>query len=175
MQDAKRSAVRQHFGRVPAYVTFVPADLTEPGWHAALYDRGFEPSTPTLFLWEGVTYYLDALAVDSVLQVIAMVSSLGSYVALDVLSRDVLEGRRNGYGTAEHVAYVGRLENPSALEFPLMTPEAFCVTGGSNFSKKPDPPTSNGFTSAALTAACRGGQSPSRPPRRSSPRSRTNP
>ena len=40
------------------HVTFVPVDFTSQDWMVELRAAGFDPSEPTIFLWEGVTYYL---------------------------------------------------------------------------------------------------------------------
>jgi O-methyltransferase involved in polyketide biosynthesis len=40
-------------------VTFVPADFQTEDWLARLVAAGFDRAARTVFLWEGVTMYLD--------------------------------------------------------------------------------------------------------------------
>lgn len=73
-------------------VTFVPADLMQSDWLDKLVNAGFEPEKPTLFLWEGVTMYLDQDAVENALRVIAGTAS-GSVVAFDYFTANTIRSR----------------------------------------------------------------------------------
>jgi O-methyltransferase involved in polyketide biosynthesis len=53
---------------------------------------GFDPDEPALFLWEGVTMYLDREAVESTLRKIASTAK-GSVVAFDYLTTESLESQ----------------------------------------------------------------------------------
>jgi methyltransferase (TIGR00027 family) len=52
-------------------VTFVPADFENEDWLACLTAAGFDRGKRSLFLWEGVTMYLDREAVEDTLRKIA--------------------------------------------------------------------------------------------------------
>ena len=54
-----------------AGVTYVPVDFLRTRVEDALAAAGCAPGRSTLFLWEGVTSYLDAAAVDATLRTIA--------------------------------------------------------------------------------------------------------
>ena len=56
-QAEKREALRDSCID-SSHVTFVAVDFANEDWIASLLGAGFDPSLPTLFLWEGVTYYL---------------------------------------------------------------------------------------------------------------------
>lgn len=71
-------------------VTFVPADFEQQDWFAGLTAAGFDPGEPTLFLWEGVTMYLDRAAVEDTLHTIASTAP-GSVVAFDYFTTEALE------------------------------------------------------------------------------------
>jgi methyltransferase (TIGR00027 family) len=73
-------------------VTFVPADFEKEDWLACLTAAGFDPGERTLFLWEGVTMYLDRVAVEDALRKIASTAH-GSVVAFDYFTTEALESR----------------------------------------------------------------------------------
>jgi methyltransferase (TIGR00027 family) len=60
----------------------VPVDLRE-AWPAALVQAGFEPSTSTAWLIEGLLMYLDEGERDLLLDRVSLLSSAGSRLALD--------------------------------------------------------------------------------------------
>ncbi|HEV7962046.1 MAG TPA: SAM-dependent methyltransferase [Actinoplanes sp.] len=73
-------------------VTFVPADFEKEDWLARLTAAGFDPGERTLFLWEGVTMYLDREAIEDTLRKIASTAP-GSVVAFDYFTTEALESR----------------------------------------------------------------------------------
>jgi methyltransferase (TIGR00027 family) len=73
-------------------VRFVPADFEKEDWLACLTAAGFDPAERTLFLWEGVTMYLDREAVETTLRKIASTAH-GSVVAFDYFTTEALESR----------------------------------------------------------------------------------
>jgi methyltransferase (TIGR00027 family) len=75
-----------------ARVTFVPADLMQADWLEKLMAAGFEPGKQSLFIWEGVTMYLDRAAVENILHTVAG-TAVGSVVAFDYLTTDTMESR----------------------------------------------------------------------------------
>lgn len=76
----------------PAGVTFVAADFEKEDWFSRLVEAGFDPGEPALFLWEGVTPYLDRAAVEDTLRKIAGTAQ-GSIIAFDYFTTEVLESR----------------------------------------------------------------------------------
>ncbi len=73
-------------------VTLIPADFQQEDWLARLVGAGFDPARPTLFIWEGVTPYLDREAVEDTLRKIASTAQ-GSLVAFDYFTSEVLESK----------------------------------------------------------------------------------
>lgn len=71
-------------------VVVVAADFEQEDWLAKLIAAGFDASQPALFIWEGVTPYLDPAAVEETLRKIASTAA-GSIVAFDTFTSEVLE------------------------------------------------------------------------------------
>jgi methyltransferase (TIGR00027 family) len=68
----------------------VAADFEHEDWLARLVEAGFDATRPALFIWEGVTPYLDRAAVEDTLRKIASTAP-GSIVAFDHFTTEVLE------------------------------------------------------------------------------------
>jgi len=73
-------------------VTFVSADFEREDWLVRLVESGFDATRPALFLWEGVTPYLERAAVAATLQKISSTAP-GSVVAFDYVTTELLESR----------------------------------------------------------------------------------
>lgn len=86
---AIKQAVLARAGVDPAGVTFVGADFEQGDWLNRLVAAGFDGDKPALFLWEGVTPYLDRAAVEDTLRKIASLAP-GSVVAFDYFTTEVL-------------------------------------------------------------------------------------
>lgn len=71
-------------------VVLVAADFEQEDWLAKLVEAGFNASRPALFIWEGVTPYLDREAVEDTLRKIASTAA-GTIVAFDHFTTEVLE------------------------------------------------------------------------------------
>ena len=113
-QASKIERVKKAFGKIPANVAYVPIDFNDETLDK-LPTCGFDRSLKTLFIWEGVTLYLDAEAVDATLAWVQANAAPGSAIIFDyqyisaptrartrrnyayaVLSR--LSGERRGFG-----------------------------------------------------------------------------
>ena len=88
-QMVKRETL-QKVGIDSSAVTFVAADFENDDWLARLSAAGFDPGERTLFLWEGVTMYLNREAVEDSLRKIASTAQ-GSLVAFDYFTTEALE------------------------------------------------------------------------------------
>ena len=71
---------------------FVAADFEKEDWFDCLVEAGFDADKPSLFLWEGVTPYLDRAAVEDTLRKIAGCAR-GSVVAFDYFTTEVLDSQ----------------------------------------------------------------------------------
>ena len=88
-QSVKKALLRQ-IGVDMTTVAFAPADFENEDWFVRLVDAGFDPSMPTLFLWEGVMMYLHKQAVEDTMRKVASTGK-GSIIAFDYLTTEPLE------------------------------------------------------------------------------------
>jgi methyltransferase (TIGR00027 family) len=88
-QLAKQKKLRKIFGDLPEYVTFVPVDFNEETLQK-LFDFGYNRQLKTLFISEGVVYYLTPEAVDRTLEFVVKNSISGSSIVFDYLYLSVL-------------------------------------------------------------------------------------
>lgn len=94
-QEEKIKKVKDIFGEVPAHVVYVGVDFNQQSLAECLRSGGYDSTLRTLFIWQGVTYYLTPEAVDSTLELIAHQSGSGSAVVFDFIDRAVLEGSQS--------------------------------------------------------------------------------
>jgi len=92
-QTVKKKKLKQIFGKLPSHVTYVPADLQNRDFASSLLATGYNQNLKTLFIWEGVTMYLDAGSVDQVLLFVSQNSGTGSSIIFDFTSPQVVQGR----------------------------------------------------------------------------------
>jgi methyltransferase (TIGR00027 family) len=71
VQASKRARLTRSLAASGSHVRFVPIDFNVEPFDTALAASGFDASRPALFLWEGVSQYLQPAAVDAVLRTIA--------------------------------------------------------------------------------------------------------
>jgi methyltransferase (TIGR00027 family) len=81
-QASKMGRVKKIFGKTPTNVTYVPIDFNDETLDK-LRTYGFDLSLKALFIWEGVTYYLDAEAVEATLTWVRENASPGSTIIFD--------------------------------------------------------------------------------------------
>ncbi|MCF8460557.1 MAG: class I SAM-dependent methyltransferase [Flavobacteriales bacterium] len=74
---------------------YVPIDFMKDELSEVLAKSGYDHSIKTLFIWEGVTMYLNAESVDSTLAFVASNTGTGTTVYFDYLMQSVLDGRCN--------------------------------------------------------------------------------
>jgi methyltransferase (TIGR00027 family) len=88
--QATKREILHRAGVDSAGVAFVSADFEKEDWFGKLVDAGFNPDQTALFIWEGVTPYLEKAAVEATLRKISG-AARGSMVAFDYFTTEVLE------------------------------------------------------------------------------------
>ena len=96
-------------GRPPGHVTYVPCDFAREAVEDTLRAAGFRSKVRTLFVWEGVTNYLDEASVDAMLR---FMSREGAEVLFTYVDRAILDGSRSFEGALESLRYVRKLNEP---------------------------------------------------------------
>jgi methyltransferase (TIGR00027 family) len=83
---------------LPKELTFVSIDFNKDDLFETLSRAGYQEGQKSLFLWEGVTMYLSAQAVDDTLDFIRRRAGPGSRVAFDYIYASVLRQENRCYG-----------------------------------------------------------------------------
>jgi methyltransferase (TIGR00027 family) len=111
-------------------VSFVPVDLVTGDLVAALRAAGFRALEPTVIVWEGVTNYLTAAAVDATIRRLADLTATGSTLIFTYVDRRVLDGDDSDAGAQEWRAAVGRGGEPWTFGFdPAALPTYLAARG----------------------------------------------
>jgi methyltransferase (TIGR00027 family) len=100
----KKELVGAAFGQLPENVAYVPVDYRSREIGRALRQAGYDEKGKTLFVWEGVTPYIDAASVDRTLQFIADHATPGSELVFDYIPDDVTRGDYQKYPGARFQA-----------------------------------------------------------------------
>jgi len=82
-QERKRDCLRRAGLAEPAGLVFAPIDFNTQSIATVLREAGYDPGRKTLFLWEGVTYYLTGDAVDDVLRLVTENTHPETTIAFD--------------------------------------------------------------------------------------------
>jgi methyltransferase (TIGR00027 family) len=91
-QQIKMAKVKKIFGALPPQVNFVAVRFNSQSLKERLLQSGYRPDLKTLFIWEGVTMYISAQAVDDTLAFIAGQSPPGSWVVFDYFPPSIADG-----------------------------------------------------------------------------------
>jgi len=98
MFDRVLGVLRRKKIPLPAELVFASINFDQEELSAALENAGYQAGQCSLFLWEGVTMYLSAQAVDKTLDFIRDSSASGSRVAFDYLYAAVIRKENRYYG-----------------------------------------------------------------------------
>jgi methyltransferase (TIGR00027 family) len=109
--ERKRTQLKERFGKLLRNLRYVPIDFNRKGLGCTLHEAGLTDSVKTVFLWEGVTNYLTAEAVDSVLRYVSGFPS-GSRVIFTYVHSGLLDGTVKFYGAERLLADVDELHEP---------------------------------------------------------------
>jgi methyltransferase (TIGR00027 family) len=129
-QERKRRLLDEAGVAPPDALTFVTVDFTRDDLREVLERAGFDPTAETLYVWEGVTYYLPADAVDRTLAFIRASSLVASVVLFDYLVD--APDMRSRYGVAESEAMMRDTYRGEPVRFGIKegTIESFLAARG---------------------------------------------
>jgi methyltransferase (TIGR00027 family) len=105
---------RERLGRAPPHVTYVALDFVHDALEEGLRHAGLQSGVRTLFLWEGVTNYLDEPSVDATLRFVARA---GTTLLFTYVDEAILDDPARFEGARESIATVRKLGEPFTFGF----------------------------------------------------------
>lgn len=111
MIEVKQARLTKMIGVLPPHVTFVAVDFARQRLSDALPAIGFRENLRTFFLWEGVTQYLSAEAIDAVFDFVATAPP-ASRIAFTYIDRRILDGSQQSKADQRMLVFVQRLSEP---------------------------------------------------------------
>jgi methyltransferase (TIGR00027 family) len=111
VQETKKKRLHRHFGRLPANVTFVPIDFDKESLEEVFSRTAFDPSKPSLFVWEGVTQYLSEQAVRRTLAFVGA-SAPGSVLVFTYVLQSMIERHSDLPGAEKLLDVVAKRGSP---------------------------------------------------------------
>jgi methyltransferase (TIGR00027 family) len=93
---------------LPGNVEFVSIDFNKDSLEEVLSKAGFDMYKYTLYLWEGVTYYLEPDSINTTLESIKRISNKGSAIAFDYLVKVPPEETHKYYGLKELLEFMAK-------------------------------------------------------------------
>jgi methyltransferase (TIGR00027 family) len=132
-QQRKQEILRQAGIPLSERLVFVPVNFNTDDLKYILTQAGFSVDRQTLFIWEGVTYYLLAEVVDAMLESIHSISPNGSSLCFDyaALSRESLDEagvkRLREIMKSNHSAEPTRFGIPEGLIGPFLSTRGYQI------------------------------------------------
>ena len=102
-QNRKRTCLKKADMDIPAHVKLVPINFNKDPLKEVLENAGYENNVETLFIWEGVCYYLDPNSVDATLDYLKCFSHPESVLAFDYALSVSEHNMDQYYGAEEFV------------------------------------------------------------------------
>ena len=122
-QARKRRMLAQIDESSPANVSYIPVDFNKQSLQEALAEHGFSPRRKTLFLWEGVSYYLPRAVVEGVLDFVGSCAA-GSSIVFDYAITAFINGDTSTYGGRQVARWLKKIREPFLFGLdPAETPE----------------------------------------------------
>lgn len=89
-QELKKRRLQAALGNLPPYVRFAEIDFQRDKLQDVLEKAGYQSGEKTIFIWEGVSYYLSEAVVRETLQTIARNAASGSSLVMDFAERAII-------------------------------------------------------------------------------------
>jgi methyltransferase (TIGR00027 family) len=110
-QNFKREYLVKVLGTIPPNVTYVPIDFDRQIIEDEMASAGFLEGRRTFFIWEGVTQYITAGAVDATLRFAAR-SAPGSQIAFTYIHSGIVDGSERSTVDQRIISRVARRGMP---------------------------------------------------------------
>jgi methyltransferase (TIGR00027 family) len=102
-QQRKKKCLKKAQIDIPRHARLVPINFTTESLHHVLENAGYKHHEQTLFIWEGVSYYLEPDSVDATLAFVKNSSHHDSIIAFDYVISISEEQMNTYYGVKEFV------------------------------------------------------------------------
>lgn len=129
-QTVKKEKIIKIFGSLPGHVVYVPCDLEIGDFGQKLLDMGYNRHEKTIFLMEGLIYYLQPNVVDEILSFIVKNSGKNSSVLFDYLPQSLVDGSSKQEVGKNILNQVSQLGEPFKFGIKEGTVETFLTQRG---------------------------------------------
>ena len=118
-QMVKTQKMKTIPGTPPVNISYVPMRFGRDDLRANLNSRGYDPEGKTLFIWEGVTMYLNLEEIDATLEFVVRHSGPGSSIVFDAFPPSIADGTNTRREVKALKKYTGSVGEPirSGLHF----------------------------------------------------------
>lgn len=123
-QNRKIECLRKARIDIPEQVTFIPINFNRESLVDVLEKAGYRNDQRTLFIWEGVSYYLETEAVNATLEFVSQASLQESAVAFDYTVPIPEENVKDYYGAKEFTKTMKEHHSSEELMFSIDEGEA---------------------------------------------------
>jgi len=90
--ETKKAKMKKILGKLPDHVIYVPVDFEKQSLDTELKKAGYDLTSKTLFISEGVTQYISKEANDSILEYVAQAAP-GSEIVFTYILKSFIEGK----------------------------------------------------------------------------------
>jgi len=100
-QSEKKKYFKRNKIQLPENIVFVPINFNTDDLELTLLSNAYDPNRKSLYIWEGVTMYINQESVKATLSFIKNNSGIGSTIAFDYFYDSVINGTSNSFGAKE--------------------------------------------------------------------------
>ena len=110
-QVIKKSLTRRLLGRLPANVTYVSLDFSKDSIAQKLIAAGFQKEVKSLFIWEGVTLFLNQ---DIITETLGRITELGPHhrITFDFVPPELVDDETEYQGNRQLLQWCAAIQEP---------------------------------------------------------------
>lgn len=131
-RNLKQARLEKVLGSVPKNVILVGINFEEQTLDEVLTVEGFQVGKRTFFIWEGVTQYITAEAVDRTLNFVANTSGAGSKIVFTYVRRGLIDGTDREEWMNPFLSFARRVGSPFIFGIDPDEIEQFLAEHGMN-------------------------------------------
>jgi len=90
--EKKKAKMKKVLGKLPNHVVYVPVDFEKQSLDTELKKAGYDLTSKTLFIWEGVTQYISKQANDNTMKYVVQAAP-GSKIVFTYILKSFIEGK----------------------------------------------------------------------------------